>query len=196
MDLEIIKGKDIQRYFEPFTQLRMAFYRDYPYLYAGNKEFERKYFSMFTTHEDSRLIVAKEEDKIVGAILGAPLKATAEEVQRPYKEQGKSIDTIYYLGDILVQKDHRDQGIGSALYEEFESIIRSMKKYQEIDLYEIARSDEHPRKPKDYKPIEDFWKKRGYTQASDLKAEFAWKEIGEKQESSPHSMAVYLKKVA
>jgi len=36
-------------------------------------------------------------------------------------------------------KNHRGEGIGSALYEEFESVVREMKKYQEIDLYEITR---------------------------------------------------------
>lgn len=195
MDIEVLKGKEISRYQEQFIQMRMAFYREYPYLYSGNKEFERKYFNMFIANADSRLIVAKEEEEVVGMIIGMPLKATMEDIQKPFKEMERPVDSIYYLGDILVPKNHKGEGIGSALYEEFEGVVRGMKKYKEIDLYEIVRPTQHPRKPQDYKPLETFWEKRGYDLEADIRTQLSWKEIGEKQET-PHSLIVYLKKVA
>lgn len=193
--LEVVKGKDIKRYLNEFAQLRMAFYQDYPYLHAADKESEAKYFQMFATNEDSRMVVAKEGNRVVGAIIGMPLKEMNEKYRAVYNKNGKAVDSIFYLGDILVSKEDRGEGIGNELYEKFESTVREMKKYNEIDLFRIDRPKADLKAPQDYQPTEIFWKHRGFHPETKLKTEFRWTDIGAKGETS-HSMLVYQKKVA
>ena len=101
--LEVVKGKEILRYLNELSHLRMAFYREYPYLYSASKEAEAKYFQMFAASEESRAVVAKEGNKVVGAIIGMPLSEMKEKFREPYNKKGKQVDSIYYLADILVK---------------------------------------------------------------------------------------------
>jgi hypothetical protein len=47
----------------------------------------------------------------------------------------------------------------------------------------VVRPDAHPARPKDYVPLDDFWKKRGYRKRPDLISKFTWRDIGERNES-------------
>lgn len=193
--LEVVKGKQILRYINDLCGLRMAFYREYPYLHAENKEKEVKYFQTLAASEESSIVFAKEGNRIVGAIIGAPLKDMKEKFRAAYNKKGKPVDSVYYLSDIFVAKDHRGEGIGSELFNKFEEEVRKMKKYNEIDLYRIDRPKADLKKPENYTPTEEFWKHRGFHAETGLKAVFNWTDLGAEVET-PHSMLVYLKKVA
>jgi hypothetical protein len=47
----------------------------------------------------------------------------------------------------------------------------------------VDRPSDHPRRPKDYVPLDAFWQHCGYVKRPDLVATFEWKEIDEAQES-------------
>ena len=47
----------------------------------------------------------------------------------------------------------------------------------------MERPLDHPARPRDYVPLDEFWKKRGYTKRPDLVAKFSWRDIGERDES-------------
>jgi hypothetical protein len=47
----------------------------------------------------------------------------------------------------------------------------------------VNRSSEHPLKPAGYRPLDAFWKARGYTPAPNLKSYFEWKDLNESAET-------------
>jgi hypothetical protein len=46
-----------------------------------------------------------------------------------------------------------------------------------------VRADDDPRKPADYRPLDDFWRKRGYDTLSGLIGHYDWREIGHAEET-------------
>jgi hypothetical protein len=46
-----------------------------------------------------------------------------------------------------------------------------------------VRPADHPSRPADYRPLDDFWRKRGYAPLPGVVARFAWKDLGEAEET-------------
>jgi hypothetical protein len=55
----------------------------------------------------------------------------------------------------------------------------------------VDRPPNHPLRPPDYVPLDEFWEHRGFTKTP-LKTEFSWKEVGEGEES-PKKMIFWWK---
>ena len=56
------------------------------------------------------------------------------------------------------------------------------------------RSDAHPARPSDYRPLDTFWRKRGYVPREDITASFAWRDVGEAAETEK-PMRVWLRRL-
>jgi hypothetical protein len=56
----------------------------------------------------------------------------------------------------------------------------------------VERPADHPRRPKDYVPLDAFWTKRGYTRRPDLRTTFTWRDLDETEES-PKPMVFWTK---
>jgi hypothetical protein len=46
-----------------------------------------------------------------------------------------------------------------------------------------VRAPDHPKRPADYVPHDAFWSKRGFSKRPDLRAEFAWRDLGDAHET-------------
>jgi hypothetical protein len=55
-----------------------------------------------------------------------------------------------------------------------------------------VRPNDHPLRPKDYRPLDAFWTKRGYAKVENLTTTFAWKEIDQASET-PKLMQFWMK---
>ena len=47
----------------------------------------------------------------------------------------------------------------------------------------VIRPADHPLRPADYAPLDAFWRKRGYERIDGLRTAYAWKDIGEPEET-------------
>ncbi|NBD37526.1 MAG: GNAT family N-acetyltransferase, partial [Verrucomicrobia bacterium] len=47
----------------------------------------------------------------------------------------------------------------------------------------VLRPADHPMRPADYRPLDPFWKKRGYRAHPELECTFPWKDLGDKEET-------------
>ena len=56
----------------------------------------------------------------------------------------------------------------------------------------MERPADHPLRPADYVPLDDFWGKRGYRRRADLRTTLAWQDIGEAGETGK-PMSFWLK---
>ena len=54
------------------------------------------------------------------------------------------------------------------------------------------RPDDHPLKPKDYRPLDAFWSKRGYAPRHGIVANYRWKDIDQVEETD-HGMQFWMK---
>ncbi len=194
IDYEILKGERLLSAIDDLAKLRIEVFKEYPYLYEGDMSYERKYLKTYASEPDSVLIVAKDQDKFIGAITGIPLKKSFQELIDCYEKQNASLDEVYYLGEIVLQKEYRSQGIGVKLYEEFEWHVRFLPGFEKIAFCEVKREESHLQKPPEYKNLDEFWEKRGYEKLPNRVAYFSWKEIGSEEETK-HPMVFFEKKI-
>ncbi|MBM3207703.1 MAG: GNAT family N-acetyltransferase [Chlamydiae bacterium] len=123
MELEIVIGHNFQKHIDTVANLRISIFREYPYLYDGNISYEADYLKSYVLSKNSILILARDKGQIVGALTGLPLLEADEMFRIVFEKNPFPIDSIFYLGEILLIKEYRGKGIGFKMYTMFEELV-------------------------------------------------------------------------
>jgi GNAT superfamily N-acetyltransferase len=188
-------GASIAEVFDDLAALRIAVFRDFPYLYAGSVEYERGYLQTYFDSPRAFLFAAYDGAKMVGATTCIPLADETEEVQKPFREAGFDLDTIFYFGESVLLPAYRGQGLGHRFFDEREAQAASFGAYEYTCFCAVERPADHPARPVDYRPLDEFWLKRGYRREPRLHSEFDWPDLGEAV-STKKRMVYWIKKIA
>lgn len=182
MRVESFYYKDILPLIPKLAELRIKIFRDYPYLYEGSLDYETNYLKIYTSSTQSVIVAVFDEDVLVGAATAIPLRDEADYIQKPFLDAGIDTTEIYYFGESVLLKEYRGQGVGHKFFEGREAAALKFG-FSTTCFCAVERPEGHSMKPVDYSPLDEFWKKRGYTQHSELRSEFSWPDIGEKEET-------------
>lgn len=185
LNIQRFAGPDIQAYIPALATLRIQVFRDYPYLYEdeNNPQYEEKYLATYTHCPESVLILVFDGEKIVGASTAVPLKDEMEAIKAPFLSSYHDLNAIFYCGESVLLPAYRGQGIGQIFFKEREQAAQE-KGYSTMAFCAVERPDQHPKRPKNWYPLDTFWQKLGYRKHPELKAFLSWKEIGDNQEST------------
>lgn len=178
-----LSGPTLNQYIDDLAQLRMQVFRDFPYLYDGDLAYEARYLKTYIEAPDSVIVLAFDGDKVVGASTGVPLRHEMDEVKQPFLDAGLNIDEIFYCSESVLLSEYRGQGAGVAFFNHREAHAESLEGMKYSCFCAVQRPDNHPARPADYQPLDQFWRNRGYQKRSELATHFSWKEIGESEES-------------
>ena len=63
------------------------------------------------------------------------------------------------------------------------AITVALGRFTHITFCGVVRPDDHTLKPRDYRPLDAFWMKRGYARAEGLTTKFAWKDVDQPAET-------------
>jgi GNAT superfamily N-acetyltransferase len=181
--IEKISGPLSSEQLTALASLRIRVFKDFPYLYEGDMEYEKDYLETFVKAKDSLLLLVRDEEKVVGASTGLPLHQETSNIYTPWVSAGYDIDTIFYFGESVLDPSYRGRGIGVKFFEEREAFAKSLGQFDRCAFCGVIRPERHPLKPKEYASLDAFWKKRGYRKMEDLICEITWKDIGEENES-------------
>ncbi len=192
--LQRLSGEQLNRYIPELARLRIQVFRDWPYLYDGDLDYEQTYLQTYIQSPDSVIVLAFDDDKVVGASTGIPLKYETDDVKQPFIDAGYDIDTVFYCGESVLISSYRGQGAGVAFFEHRENHAQQVGGFEYSCFCGVQRPDDHPRRPADYKALDSFWRKRGYEKHSELNTTFNWKELDEIEES-PKPMTFWMKKL-
>lgn len=66
MDYIVLKGAQIVKYLEEVVKFRLKVFREYPYLYDGNLDYEKEYFKDFANNPRAMVILVTRGEKTVG----------------------------------------------------------------------------------------------------------------------------------
>jgi hypothetical protein len=83
-------GKSAQPFLGEIARLRIAVFREFPYLYDGTLEYEMDYLEEYVSSERSLTVLAEYGDDIVGASTGIPL-ADADEDYIFWQKRGYAL---------------------------------------------------------------------------------------------------------
>ncbi|QDK83558.1 GNAT family N-acetyltransferase [Spirosoma sp. KCTC 42546] len=174
-----LTGLAIQTVFDELAALRIAVFYDFPYLYEGSVEYEKTYLETYARAERSFLFAVYDGDRMVGATTALPLRDETAEVQAPFLKAGYDLDTIFYFGESILLPAYRGLGLGHQFFSEREAHAQQFGHYKMTCFCAVKRPADHPLRPADYQPLDNFWTKRGYQRDESLQSEFVWPDRNE-----------------
>lgn len=182
IDLARLTGDDMTAVLGDLAQLRITVFREWPYLYDGDFDYERKYLTKFAASEGAVIIGASDADQLVGAATAAPLSDHFDDFAEPFRQAGLDPQHYFYFGESVLLQPYRGQGIGVRFFEEREAAAKAAG-YERVAFCGVVRPGDHPSKPADYVPLDQFWRNRGYQPMEGITCEFPWRDIGDQHET-------------
>ena len=181
--IDSLTGAAMRAAIPELARLRVAVFRDWPYLYDGTIDYESAYLRRFGASDDAVVIAAYDGDAVVGVATGAPLRDHAEAFGKAFVARGFDIDRIFYCGESVLLPAYRGRGLGHAFFDGRETHARTLGRFTHVTFCGVVRPEDHPLKPAAYRPFDTFWTKRGYEKADGLTTTFAWKDIDQPSET-------------
>lgn len=176
-------GRGFAEVFDALAALRIAVFRDYPYLYEGTVAYEKAYLQTYADAERAFLLAVYDGEQMVGATTCIPLADETVEVKKPFLDAGYALETVFYFGESILLPAYRGRGLGHRFFDEREGHAASFGTYALTCFCAVQRPGNHPLRPPGYQPLDAFWAKRGYRKTPELQSVFAWPDIGETQPS-------------
>ena len=189
--LQEFHGAELEPHLDALGALRISVFREYPYLYEGTLDYEREYLRTYANSARSLVVLAFEGESVVGATTCLPMSDEGPEFQKAFIDGGYSINQICYFGESIILPAFRGRGLGKEFFARRESHAQRHG-FGLTTFCAVDRPAGHPLRPGDYRPLDDFWTRQGYTRHPEFQATFVWKEIGEAAES-PKTLTFWTK---
>lgn len=165
------------------ARLRIAVFREWPYLYEGTLEHEAHYLAAFEAEPGSVLVVARDGDQIVGAATASPMTGQKPAVRDPMQAAGYDAATLFYFGESVLLPGYRGRGIGHAFFDHRETAARAAGATAAC-YCGVVRPTDHPLRPADARDLSPFWRARGYAPVEGAVATFTWRDIDQSAETA------------
>ena len=192
MQLERHTGQGVREVLQDLARLRVAVFREFPYLYEGTPEYEANYLRTYVNTPDSLAVIVRDEGRAVGATTALPLAAETPELQAPFLDHGYDVNEVFYLAESVLLPEYRGRGLGVTFFHEREAHARRLGRFRLAAFCAVQRPDTHPRRPAEYQPLDAFWRKRGYEKHPELSTTLTWQDLDE-HEATPKPMTFWLK---
>jgi GNAT superfamily N-acetyltransferase len=187
-----VSGRELAPWIEGLGRLRIAVFREYPYLYDGSLAYEREYLQTYARTPRSLVVLVTDgQGEVVGATTCLPLADEGPEFQAPFIKAGWPVNEVCYFGESILLPPWRGRGIGKEFFRRREA--HAVKHgFKWTAFCAVDRAPDHPLRPAGYRPLDEFWISQGYARQPGLQATFVWKETGESSES-PKSLTFWTK---
>jgi len=158
-------------------------FRDFPYLYEGDLEYEPRYLTAYARSPRSVFVLALDDGQVIGASTGLPLSDDDAAFQAPFRAAGVPVESVFYFGESVLLRGYRGQGLGHRFFDEREAHAAELGAFRLTAFASVDRPSDDSRRPAGHRDNDAFWIKRGYTRHPELQMRLAWKEVGESAES-------------
>ena len=183
VEVKLLTRAEAEARLDEMASLRINVFKDFPYIYDGSVQYEVKYLGRYLKAQNAQFIGAlNPENQLVGLATCLPLSEEDNFVQKPFLDAGLNLDEIFYFGESILLSKYRGQRIGHRFFDLREQLAKNYGSNYAC-FCAVKRPDEHRLKPKDYRPLDAFWKGRGYNKIENLKSFFEWKDLDEANET-------------
>ncbi|MBE5074116.1 GNAT family N-acetyltransferase [Erythrobacteraceae bacterium E2-1 Yellow Sea] len=191
MKVEVLTGRDILPVISALARLRIAVFAEWPYLYAGDLDYEEHYLRDFAVAHNAVLVLARDGDDIVSASTASPMIAQAEEIRTPVATYGFDTKSIFYFGESVLLPQYRGRRLGHTFFDGRENHARQCGAKSAM-FAGVIRPTDHLARPADYRPLDAFWQARGYQRVCGLTCKIAWQDHDEAG-ATPKSLQFWMR---
>ncbi|MEV8468806.1 GNAT family N-acetyltransferase [Fluviibacterium sp. DFM31] len=182
LQVRVLTGEALLAALEDLAGLRISVFREFPYLYDGDLDYERRYMRSYADSATAILVGAFAGERLVGAATGTMMADHAGQFATPLKAAGLDIDECFYCAESVLLPAYRGQGAGHRFFDLREDHGRRLGAKWSV-FCAVQRPADHPRRPPDYRPHDAFWRKRGYAPLDGAIARFSWRDLDEVAQS-------------
>lgn len=188
---ETLRGDALRAWLPRLAGLRIAVFRDWPYLYDGDASYEEGYLAAYADSPGAAVFAAIDGERVVGCATCQPMVEAYARVAAAFRGRGLDPARFCYFGESVLLPEYRGRGAGVRFFELREAHARSLGLHASA-FCAVTRNDNDPRRPQGHVPLDGFWRKRGYTRRPDISVVFDWKEVGDDRET-PHALGFWVK---
>ncbi|MBW7056196.1 GNAT family N-acetyltransferase [Paracoccus bogoriensis] len=178
----VLTGTALAEALDDVARLRITVFRDFPYLYGGTLDYERDYLRAYLS-PGAVVVVAVDDGRIVGAATGAPMADHAADFAAAFADRPEPLDQIFYCAESVLLPDYRGQGLGHAFFDAREAHARALGARWSA-FCSVIRPADHPARPADYRPLDGFWRRRGYRPLPGVVAHFVWRDLDQPSDTT------------
>ncbi|MBN9507602.1 MAG: GNAT family N-acetyltransferase [Alphaproteobacteria bacterium] len=157
--------------------LRIAVFREWPYLYDGSAANEQDYLATLAASPGAGLAVAFADETPVGCSTCLPLAEADAAVTAPFATRGWDPGRFFYFGESVLLPRWRGQGVGVTFFLEREAHARRSSHADYACFCAVRRPAVHLLRPADAVPLDAFWRRRGFVPYPDLVCTMRWKQV-------------------
>lgn len=182
IEIRTLVGAALDAALDDVARLRIAVFRDWPYLYDGDLDYERRYLQAYRDSPGAILVGAFDGLRLVGAATGTPMEDHAADFAHPFAATGLVLSDIFYCAESVLLPGYRGQGIGHRFFDAREAHARALSR-SHVAFCAVVRPPDHPLRPAGARSNDTFWRGRGYLPLDGVVATFAWKDIDQPEET-------------
>ena len=195
LTFETLSGAALTARLDALAGLLIKVFRDWPYLYDGDAAYEARYLAAYAASPGALVVAARTpQGEAVGMATCQPGKEASEKLRAAWTNAGLDAGTICYFGESVLLPAHRGQGAGVRFFEEREAHARRLE-LSIAAFCSVVRNENDPRRPRDYTPLDGFWRNRGYEPRPDISTVMSWREVDDTRET-PHVLSFWIKKLS
>lgn len=192
---ETLSGAALTARLDALAGLRIKVFREWPYLYDGDAAYEARYLAAYAASPGALVVAASTaKGEAVGMATCQPGREASERLRASWQAAGLDVDALCYFGESVLLTEYRGQGAGVRFFIEREAHARRLG-LSIAAFCSVVRNENNPRRPQDYTPLDDFWRKRGYTPRPDISTVMQWREVGDTRET-PHALSFWIKNLS
>lgn len=193
MRVAALTGPALEAALGDVAALRIAVFADWPYLYDGDHAYEAAYLQTYCNAPRAILVGAYDGDSLVGASTGTPLSDHADDFAAAFDGTGIDLSQVFYCAESVLLPAYRGHGIGHRFFDQREAHARALG-FAKCCFCAVVRPPDHPARPATYRPLDAFWRARGYTPLDGVIAQFNWRDMGQEAET-PKPLQFWIKEL-
>jgi len=176
-------GQEMAPWIPDLARLCTTVFRDWPHLYDGDGRYDTDHLQALVMSPRAALIIAYDGGLPVGASTCLPLEDATANVRAPFLARGWPPARYFYFAESVVLPSWRGRGAGAAFFAMREAHVRAVSHCDFTCFSTVERPANHPSRPHGPRPLDSFWRRRGYAPVPGLRCAMTWREIGHAEDS-------------
>ena len=181
--VDVLRGGDVEGVVDELARLRIAVFREWPYLYDGDAAYEARYLAGYASNPRAVVVSVRAPDgSMVGAATGMPLADHDAALVEAVAGAGVDPAGTFYCAESVLLPGWRGRGLGHRFFDEREAHARGLG-FERACFCAVVRPDDHRARPADARSLVPFWEARGYRPLPGAVARLSWRDVGDVEET-------------